>query len=369
MAQQKYLLFGQSQAGKTTLRELLSLCLDRGGRLVQKENEVPVVMADRSTMMKSVLRSNYCSLLPRFSGEYDKFSQEFEDKLEQLMNAVFECREASFSNRVFRQNPALLEDAHLLGLAYREMLLTQSMTLPEFLGRRMATTGINQVNLFYQPARSLDALPYMLLDVGGSRGERRKLVHCLDALTKGLFVVDLMDFALPPLEVDPTKESRLDETLQFLAQVSLQIVDVPLTLVFNKFDLFAAHILFGAKPFSSHFQSFPSSCDRDVMRCCNYLIDLHLTKIQSNQPVNVLVTSSLNIDLVKSQLEVLLTSPSSLPGDRVVHYPQVETRGTNIGEKLLCLRELELPKDLIENIVSDLIWIQYFWALIPSYLR
>lgn len=56
MAQQKYLLFGQSQAGKTTLRELLSLCLDRGGRLVQKENEVPVVMADRSTMMKSVLR-------------------------------------------------------------------------------------------------------------------------------------------------------------------------------------------------------------------------------------------------------------------------------------------------------------------------
>lgn len=106
----------------------------------------------------------------------------------------------------------------------------------DVLRARVRTTGIEEAQFTFED------LSFTMLDVGGQRSERRKWIHCFDAVTACIFCVSLSEYD-QMLREDETI-NRMKESLALFEEVSnvLWFKTTPFVLFLNKTDLFREKI-------------------------------------------------------------------------------------------------------------------------------
>jgi len=108
-------------------------------------------------------------------------------------------------------------------------------TYQDVLRARVRTTGIQESVFVFNDMR------LRLLDVGGQRSERRKWIHCFDAVRAVLFVVSLSEF---DQTLRKGKENRMLESLALFDDIcnSRWFANTAFILFLNKTDLFREKI-------------------------------------------------------------------------------------------------------------------------------
>jgi len=101
---------------------------------------------------------------------------------------------------------------------------------------RTRTSGIHEVKL------TINKEPFIVIDVGGQRTERRKWVHCFQDVTAIIFFVALSEYDMVLIE-DPDT-NRMQESLQLFDEICNceWLAKVPIIMFLNKKDLFEEKI-------------------------------------------------------------------------------------------------------------------------------
>eukprot|EP00013_Stygamoeba_regulata_P004039 CAMPEP_0177641354 /NCGR_PEP_ID=MMETSP0447-20121125/7021_1 /TAXON_ID=0 /ORGANISM="Stygamoeba regulata, Strain BSH-02190019" /LENGTH=356 /DNA_ID=CAMNT_0019143465 /DNA_START=118 /DNA_END=1188 /DNA_ORIENTATION=+ len=101
---------------------------------------------------------------------------------------------------------------------------------------RTQTTGI------IETVFEVNALRFRVVDVGGQRGERRKWIHCFDAVTALIFCTALSEYDQTLAEDENV--NRMGESLTLFEEICgcTWFQSTPIMLFLNKSDLFAEKI-------------------------------------------------------------------------------------------------------------------------------
>ena len=101
---------------------------------------------------------------------------------------------------------------------------------------RFRTVGIDECVFTF------DNVPFLLVDVGGQRAERRKWIHCFDSVTAVIFCVALSEY--DQVLAEDSFMNRMKETLLLFGEIinSAYFKSVTFLLFLNKRDIFANKI-------------------------------------------------------------------------------------------------------------------------------
>jgi guanine nucleotide-binding protein G(i) subunit alpha len=105
-------------------------------------------------------------------------------------------------------------------------------TVDECVRARVRTSGITEEDFVYKGVR------FRLFDAGGQRAERRKWIHCFDAVTAVIFVAASSEYDQNLFE--DAKVNRLQEAINLFGDTSNSkwFINTPIILFLNKKDLF-----------------------------------------------------------------------------------------------------------------------------------
>ncbi|KAJ3375965.1 Guanine nucleotide-binding protein alpha-2 subunit [Allomyces arbusculus] len=132
----------------------------------------------------------------------------------------------------------------------------------DVLRARIKTTGIIETRF------SMGQLQIHMFDVGGQRSERRKWIHCFEAVTSIIFCVALSEYDQVLLE--DSKQNRMAESLVLFESVinSRWFVRTSIILFLNKVDLFKDKLT--KVPLSKYFSDYTG--EEDLNKGAKYLL-------------------------------------------------------------------------------------------------
>lgn len=105
-------------------------------------------------------------------------------------------------------------------------------TVQDILNTRVRTSGIIELTF------AMDGIPFLMLDVGGQRNERRKWIHCFDNVNAVMFVVGASEYDQTLFEDSST--NRMHEAYNIFTEIcnSRFFTHTDIILFLNKRDLF-----------------------------------------------------------------------------------------------------------------------------------
>ncbi|KAL1922395.1 uncharacterized protein VTP21DRAFT_9934 [Calcarisporiella thermophila] len=126
-------------------------------------------------------------------------------------------------------------------------------TQDDVLRARLKTTGISETRF------TMGQLSIHLFDVGGQRSERKKWIHCFEAVTSIIFCVALSEYDQQLLE--ESGQNRMVESLVLFESVinSRWFLRSSIILFLNKFDLFKAKL--PKVPLENYFPDYYGGSD------------------------------------------------------------------------------------------------------------
>ncbi|KAH8923340.1 guanine nucleotide-binding protein alpha-3 subunit [Atractiella rhizophila] len=135
-------------------------------------------------------------------------------------------------------------------------------TMDDYLYARTKTTGITETHFKSGP------LSIHMFDVGGQRSERKKWIHCFEAVTSIIFCVALSEYDQVLLEEN--SQNRMDESLLLFESVinSRWFIRTSIILFLNKIDLFRAKL--PRVPLNQYFPEY--SGGNDVGKAAKYIL-------------------------------------------------------------------------------------------------
>eukprot|EP00475_Leptophrys_vorax_P044254 TRINITY_DN879_c0_g1_i1.p1 TRINITY_DN879_c0_g1~~TRINITY_DN879_c0_g1_i1.p1 ORF type:complete len:360 (+),score=111.42 TRINITY_DN879_c0_g1_i1:199-1278(+) len=138
----------------------------------------------------------------------------------------------------------------------------------DMLRSRVRTTGMVETHF------EIDGTPFRMFDVGGQRNERKKWIHCFDAVTAVLFVAAISEYDQVLFEDDTT--NRIEEALTLFEEIcnSRWFRDTSMILFLNKRDLFERKIK--TSPIADYFPEYKGG--DDVVAGHNFFTELFLSK-------------------------------------------------------------------------------------------
>lgn len=125
----------------------------------------------------------------------------------------------------------------------------------DILRSRVRTTGIEEAVFDFED------MSFRMVDVGGQRAERRKWIHCFDAVTAVMFCASMSDYD-QTLREDST-QNRMHESLSLFDEIcnSPWFRDTTIILFLNKSDLFKNKIQ--KVDLKVCFEDYGGGCDFD----------------------------------------------------------------------------------------------------------
>eukprot|EP00475_Leptophrys_vorax_P025344 TRINITY_DN3550_c0_g1_i1.p1 TRINITY_DN3550_c0_g1~~TRINITY_DN3550_c0_g1_i1.p1 ORF type:complete len:359 (+),score=97.03 TRINITY_DN3550_c0_g1_i1:100-1176(+) len=143
----------------------------------------------------------------------------------------------------------------------------------DMLRTRVRTTGMVETNF------EIDGTKFKMFDVGGQRNERKKWIHCFDAVTAVIFVAAISEYNQTLFEDDQT--NRIDEALSLFEEIcnSRWFRDTSMILFLNKRDLFERKIK--VVPVSDYFPEYKDGADAE--KGAEFFTTLFLSKNKSPQ--------------------------------------------------------------------------------------
>ncbi|WFD44261.1 Guanine nucleotide-binding protein alpha-2 subunit [Malassezia psittaci] len=132
----------------------------------------------------------------------------------------------------------------------------------DVLHARTKTIGIMETKF------RMGELSIHLVDVGGQRSERRKWIHCFEAVTSIIFCVALSEYDQMLLE--DSKQNRMAESLVLFESVvnSRWFARTSVILLLNKIDIFRQKI--PRQPLSDYFPEYTGG--NDVNKAAKYIL-------------------------------------------------------------------------------------------------
>lgn len=154
----------------------------------------------------------------------------------------------------------------------------------DVLRSRVKTTGIIEETFEMD-----DGIVYRMFDVGGQRSERRKWIHCFEAVTGLLFLVALSEYDQALYEDQHI--NRMQEALTLFNSIcnSRWFAHSSIILFMNKIDLFRAKLR--TSPLQNYFADYAplpeadQDFDKEVHHAANFLTDKFLALSQDQQRV------------------------------------------------------------------------------------
>ncbi|KAI9314906.1 guanine nucleotide binding protein, alpha subunit [Dichotomocladium elegans] len=136
------------------------------------------------------------------------------------------------SSQFYVMDPA----AYFLADARRVSAPDYLPTVDDVLHARLKTTGISETYFL------MGQLNVHMFDVGGQRSERKKWIHCFEAVTSIIFCVALSEY--DQVLQEQTKQNRMVESLVLFESVinSRWFLRTSVILLLNKIDLFLKKI-------------------------------------------------------------------------------------------------------------------------------
>lgn len=147
----------------------------------------------------------------------------------------------------------------------------------DVLRSRVKTTGITETHF------KIGELNYKVFDVGGQRSERKKWIHCFEAVTAIIFLVAISEY--DQLLYEDQNVNRMQEALTLFDSIcnSRWFVRTSIILFLNKIDLFKEKL--PISPLSDYFSDFqPPANQADMYNAASeYIVGRFVSLNQSPQ--------------------------------------------------------------------------------------
>lgn len=162
-------------------------------------------------------------------------------------------------------------------------------SLDDLLRSRSKTSGITEY-IFEQGSKH-----FSVVDVGGQRSERRKWIHCFDAVDCLLFFTAISEYD-QFLEED-SKVNRMHESLRLFREIinSQWFVETPIVLMLNKRDLFEAKIR--TRDLRCCFPEYTDGCDAD--KASSYIRRQFLDTNRGDRPIYTHLTCATDTEQMR----------------------------------------------------------------------
>jgi len=244
----KILLLGPGESGKSTIFKQMKIIQDNGGYTNQELMEYKyVVFANCISQMKCIVEAgeklNITIADPSNKGALQRLSDcgaggdAWSMQMSRDIKSLWADRGVrdiySMRDKHFQLNDCA---AYFFDNVERFAESNYIPTQDDVLRARVRTTGIQEAEFKFEELR------FRMLDVGGQRSERRKWIHCFDAVTAVMFCVALSEYD-QMLREDPT-QNRMKESLSLFDEVlnSVWFKNSSFILFLNKTDLFKEKI-------------------------------------------------------------------------------------------------------------------------------
>jgi len=238
----KLLLLGPGESGKSTIFKQMKIIQDNGGFTTEElQSYKYIVYGNCVTQMKVVVNAamklkisldsdnmKRAERIFKVPAGGDAWSTELGEDIKELWTDVgiqktYEYRDSHYQ----------LNDSASYFFDNIDRFLTPSYipTQADVLRARVRSTGIEEAEFKFED------VSFRMVDVGGQRSERRKWIHCFDAVTAVIFCVSLSEYD-QTLREDDT-QNRMQESLVLFEEIcnSHWFRNTTFILFLNKMDL------------------------------------------------------------------------------------------------------------------------------------
>ncbi|KAI7870974.1 heterotrimeric G protein alpha subunit A [Spinellus fusiger] len=249
-SQSKILLLGSGESGKSTILKQMKIINQNGYTKHELFAWRVIVFRNIIESSKAVVQASqkfgYLSTDPKVNEDVKRIESYAYPSISQ---PNLDCAFVQSTLRLWRSSAIV----HLVEEKSNEFYLLdsapyffdalgrigQSGYLPteqDVLRARHKSTGITEIEF------QLGELTIQMFDVGGQRSERRKWIHCFEAVTSVFFCVALSEYDQVLLE--ESKQNRMVESLALFESIinSRWFATSSIVLFLNKLDLFKAKI-------------------------------------------------------------------------------------------------------------------------------
>mmetsp|Transcript_2891 Transcript_2891/g.4219 ORF Transcript_2891/g.4219 Transcript_2891/m.4219 type:complete len:362 (+) Transcript_2891:59-1144(+) len=244
----KILLLGAGECGKSTILKQMKILHKGGFSRKEKDEQTEIIRANTVDSMRQLIQG-CMELQLRIEPEYEKFAWDLVTtvkgsdykKLDRKSIAVIE--EMWQKSRTIQKALQNKSDFYLLDsykyFLDRTMKIFDEKYIPsnqDILQSRLATKGIVETKFV------ITKVPFVMYDVGGQRGQRKKWIHCFEGIKAIMFVASLSEYDQKMAE-DSQKNRMIDSLTLFEGILSLVwFQETPIILFLNKEDVFLEKI-------------------------------------------------------------------------------------------------------------------------------
>jgi len=269
----KLLLLGAGESGKSTLFKQLITIYGRGYSEEERKSYTNIILQNTISFMKILVQQSEILSKEFADCKMNATSASLKPRIEELKDAEDLTTGArQLTDEISKAIATLWSDPGIKATFTHRAKFQMPDSAPYFFDRvailaradyvpdqqdilrvRARTTGIVE-NQF-----DIGGNRFKMFDVGGQRNERKKWIHCFEAVTAVLFVVAASEYDQVLFEDDQT--NRMVEALNLFEEMcnSRYFRDTAMILFLNKKDLFAEKI--HSSPLSDHFPEYAGSED------------------------------------------------------------------------------------------------------------
>ncbi|TPX34578.1 hypothetical protein SmJEL517_g02874 [Synchytrium microbalum] len=263
----KILLLGGGESGKSTIVKQMKI-IHQNGYSVQE------LQAFKPTIFKNITESIFTLIAGVYGMNLQWAAAENQAAAERLTKSRKEMEQnASFSPQNLDDMESIWKDgirqsvmdaqnheyyiidsaSYFMANIRRISETTYTPTEQDVLRARSKTEGM--IDTFF----TMGPLRIHMFDVGGQRSERRKWIHCFEAVTSIIFCVALSEYDMTLIE-EPT-QNRMMESLTLFESVvnSRWFLRTSIILFLNKVDVFKDKL--PRIPLSKHFPEYTGGSD------------------------------------------------------------------------------------------------------------
>ncbi|KAI8360537.1 G protein alpha subunit [Mortierella sp. GBAus27b] len=273
----KILLLGSGESGKSTIVKQMKV-IHQGGYSTEElatfrlnvyknliDSAQSLILAMEKLKLKPALPDNkaYADQILDYRVESDPYfslSPDIVDAIDSLYHdpITTTCLERSSEFYLMDSAPYFFSQVRRLGAK------EYTPNVQDVLRARSKTTGISETRF------NMGQLSIHMFDVGGQRSERKKWIHCFEAVTSIIFCVALSEYDQVLLE--ESGQNRMAESLVLFESVinSRWFLRTSIILFMNKIDLFAAKL--PKVPLERYFPDYAGMCGPDISRAAKYIL-------------------------------------------------------------------------------------------------
>eukprot|EP01103_Thecamoeba_quadrilineata_P000791 TRINITY_DN10697_c0_g1_i1.p1 TRINITY_DN10697_c0_g1~~TRINITY_DN10697_c0_g1_i1.p1 ORF type:complete len:352 (+),score=87.69 TRINITY_DN10697_c0_g1_i1:78-1133(+) len=305
--EQKLLLLGPGESGKSTVVKQLRICYTKGFEEDELLSFKPTIHSNTLTSMSALVRSLSPEQIADFSEENMR-NFELLDSPELLTKSeltaeITQAIKTLWATQVVRDRFENRSDIQIIDSARYYFNEIDRISAPNFvptpqdvLFSRVRTTGINEICF------KIGGMPLRLVDVGGQRSERRKWIHCFNDVNAIFFIVALNEYD-QKLREDHTV-NRMDEAIRLFCEICNypDFASTNVILFLNKSDLFEEKFHNKNSQMKKFFPDFEGSSTQEGV---SFIGQKFLECNKTRKEVFPHVTTATNTENIKFVFEVL----------------------------------------------------------------